>query len=226
MTLAELHSWYARHPYVEAILAEIKRGKKAGDKHLLLTGLYASAQAMVLARVFEKSQRTMLIVAENAEDAAYLRSDLAAMLNQAPLLSPPQGGRSATEVVSLSTPPVGGAGGGLFLFPSSYRIRQRHHKADEAYAIERTETLNALSRTEDKGQKTKDSNACIVVSYPEALAEAVVQQATFVENTMHIQQGEEMGITALQDKLLEAGFNKVDFVYDPGHICIRVGIVD
>ncbi len=226
MTLAELHSWYARHPHVEAILAEIKRGKKAGDKHLLLTGLYASAQAMVLASVFQKGQRTMLIVAENAEDAAYLRSDLAAMLNQVPLLSPPQGGRSATEVVSLSTPPVGGAGGGLFLFPSSYRIRQRHHKADEAYAIERTETLNALSRMEDKGQKTKNSNACIVVSYPEALAEAVVQQATFAENTMHIQQGEEMGITALQDKLLEAGFNKVDFVYEPGQFSIRGGIVD
>ncbi len=218
MTISELHTVYAKHPNVEAIIAELKHHKQK-TQHLLLTGLHASAQAMLLASVFQKSQRTMLIVAENAENAAYLKNDLDAILNQAPLLSPPQGGRSATEVVSLSTPPVGGAGGGLFRFPSSYRIRQRHHKADEAYAIERTETLNALSRT-------KDSNACIVVSYPEALAEAVVQQATFAENTMHIQQGEEMGITALQDKLLEAGFNKVDFVYEPGQFSIRGGIVD
>ncbi len=236
MTISELHTLYAKHPNVEAIIAEIKRGKKAGDKHLLLTGLHASAQAMLLASVFQKSQHTMLIVAENAEDAAYLKSDLAAILNQAPLLSPPHqtpqkaeafsgtplGGRSATEVVSLSTPPVGGAGGGLFLFPSSYRIRQRHHKADEAYAIERTETLNALVSPPIGGA----GGGLIIVSYPEALAEAVVQQATFAENTMHIQQGEEMGITALQDKLLEAGFNKVDFVYEPGQFSIRGGIVD
>ncbi len=65
-----------------------------------------------------------------------------------------------------------------------------------------------------------------MVSYPEALAEAVVEQQTFTENTMHLSRGEEIGITALQDKLLEAGFNKVDFVYEPGQFSIRGGIVD
>ncbi len=218
MTLSELHTLYAKHPNVEAIIAEIKRGKKAGDKHLLLTGLHASAQAMLLASVFQKSQRTMLVVAENAEDAAYLKNDLDAILNQAP--QPPKGGAS-TAFDTFQDAPFRGLGG-IYSFPSSYRIRQRHHKADEAYAIERTETLNALVSPSIGGA----GGGLIIVSYPEALTEAVVQQATFTENTMHIQQGEEMGITALQDKLLEAGFNKVDFVYEPGQFSIRGGIVD
>ncbi len=200
MTLSELHTLYAQHPNVEAILAETKRKQK---QHLLLTGLHASAQAMLLASVFQKSKRTLLIVAENVDDAAYLKNDLEAIL-QAPESQLP-----------------------IYSFPSPFRIRQRNHKADEAYAIERTETLNALTRTtQDKGQRIKDVNACVVVSYPEALAEAVVEQQTFTENTMHLSKGEEIGITALQDKLLEAGFNKVDFVYEPGQFSIRGGIVD
>ncbi len=201
MTLSELHTLYAKHPNVEAIIAELKRCKKT-TPHLLLTGLHASAQAMILASIFQKSKRTMLIVAENADDAAYLKNDLEAII----------------RIPNTKLP--------IYSFPSSFRIRQRHHKADEAYAIERTETLNALSEKKDKRQETKDSNVCIVVSYPEALTEVVVQQDTFTENTMHIQQGEDIGVTALQDKLLEAGFNKVDFVYEPGQFSIRGGIVD
>ncbi len=200
MTLSELHTLYAQHPNVEAILAETKRKQ---TQHLLLTGLHASARAMMLASVFQKSKRTLLIVAENADEAAYLKSDLEAIL------------------------PTPNSQLPIYSFPSPYRIRQRNHKADEAYAIERTETLSALTgTTKDKGQKTKDTNACVVVSYPEALAEAVVEQQTFTENTMHLRRGEEIGITALQDKLLEAGFNKVDFVYEPGQFSIRGGIVD
>ncbi len=223
MTLSELHTLYAQHPNVEAILAELKRHKQK-TQHLLLTGLHASAQAMVLASVFQKSQRTMLIVAENAEDAAYIRNDINSILDTRYSILEPQA--SSNEQQST------------YMFPSSYRIRQRHHKADEAYAIERTETLNALvapSNSPIKGENSKHEQVSlhgetekelIIVSYPEALAEAVVAQQTFAENTMHIQQGEEMGITALQDKLLEAGFNKVDFVYEPGQFSIRGGIVD
>ncbi len=219
MKLTDLHTLYAQHPHIEAILTECKRKQ---TQHLLLPGLHASAQAMLLASVFQKSHRTILIVAENADDAAYLRSDLAS------LLSPSQEECSARDEITSSTPPAGGAGGGLFLFPSPYRIRQRNHKADEAYAIERTETLNALTHntTKNKSEQTTAPKACIVVSYPEALAEAVVERQTFTENTMHLHKGEEIGITALQDKLLEAGFNKVDFVYEPGQFSIRGGIVD
>ncbi len=221
MTLSELHTLYAQHPHIEAILAETKRKQ---IQHLLLSGLHASAQAMLLASVFQKSKRTMLILAENADDAAYMRSDLAPLLFPLREKIVHSDGTSYDNAMPVSH--KNETEGGIFLFPSPYRIRQRNHKADEAYAIERTETLAALSGKKDKGQRTKDSSACIVVSYPEALAEAVVEQTTFTANTMHIRQGEEMGITALQDKLLEAGFNKVDFVYEPGQFSIRGGIVD
>ncbi len=208
MRLSELHTLYTQHPNVDAIVAEANRKH---TQHLLLTGLHASAQAMLLASVFQKSKRTLLIVAENADDAAYLKNDISALLSRE---TEDKGQKTKDECRTYS-------------FPSPFRIRQRNHKADEAYAIERTETLSALAHTtKGKGQGRKDVNACVVVSYPEALAEAVVEQQTFTENTMHLSKGEEIGITALQDKLLEAGFNKVDFVYEPGQFSIRGGIVD
>ncbi len=195
MTLSDLHTLYAKHPNIDAILAKIKR---KATQHFLFTGLHASAQAMLLASIFQKSHRTLLIVAENADDAAYIKSDLSAILQPASTTLP------------------------IYSFPSPYRIRQRNHKADEAYAIERTETLSALTSP----LYEENEGGLIVVTYPEALAEAVVEQQTFTENTMHFRRGEEISITALQDKLLEAGFNKVDFVYEPGQFSIRGGIVD
>ncbi len=215
MTLQELHILYAKHHNLDAILAELKRKH---TQHILLSGLHASARAMILAALHQKTNRTLLLVAENAEEALYFKSDLA------PLLSP-----------------LGGTDSQVFFFPASYRIRQRNHQADESYAIQRTETLNALTRqTKDKGQKTKDpvrgeqaneertkeDSPCIIVSFPEALAEPVVEQKQFTESTMHFRVGEEIGITALQNRLLEAGFFKVDFVYEPGQFSIRGGIVD
>ncbi len=192
MTLQELHILYAKHHNLDAILAELKRKH---TQHILLPGLHASARAMILAALHQKTQRTLLLVVENAEEALYFKSDLDAL---------------ATQDSKLKTQDS------IYLFPAPYRIRQRNHQADESYAIQRTETLNALAA----------GNGGIIVSFPEALAELVVEQKQFTESTMHFHVGEEIGITALQNRLLEAGFFKVDFVYEPGQFSIRGGIVD
>lgn len=101
-------------------------------------------------------------------------------------------------------------------FPAAFRLRQRKANADAAYEIERTATL----------QRLQQPAPCIVVTYPEALTEKLVPQQRFAQATLHLEKAQTKSLTDLQNELLEAGWNKVDFVYEPGQFSVRGGIVD
>ncbi|MEM7382820.1 MAG: transcription-repair coupling factor [Bacteroidota bacterium] len=65
-----------------------------------------------------------------------------------------------------------------------------------------------------------------IVTYPEALASRVIARDALVRRTFTVQVGEELITAAIADKLTEQGFEKVDFVYEPGCFAVRGGIVD
>jgi transcription-repair coupling factor (superfamily II helicase) len=65
-----------------------------------------------------------------------------------------------------------------------------------------------------------------IVTYPEALAEPVVSQVELKKNTYKVEKGEKISIDFLDEVLDEFGFERVDFVYEPGQYAIRGGIVD
>ncbi len=100
----------------------------------------------------------------------------------------------------------------LFYFPCSHR-RQRK---DESGCVERTKALTALSG---------DKNVC-VVTFPKALDEPVVKKEYLQGNRLHVRVGEQYAVSDLGDKLNKLGFNRVDFVYEPGQYALRGGIVD
>ncbi|MCQ2341800.1 MAG: transcription-repair coupling factor [Paludibacteraceae bacterium] len=102
----------------------------------------------------------------------------------------------------------------VFFFPTSHRRRQG---IDEAMAIQRTEVLAAL---------TDAHSSLTIVTYPEALAESVPQKETLARSTLLVKVGETIAESLLQEKLLDLGFTKVDFVYEPGQFAVRGGIVD
>ncbi len=101
---------------------------------------------------------------------------------------------------------------GLFSLPSAHHRQRR----DEANSVERTKSLSALS----SGQ-----SVCIV-TYPKALDEPVPQQQDLIDKRLRVRVGEELAITELGDRLADLGFERVDFVYEPGQYAIRGGIVD
>jgi transcription-repair coupling factor (superfamily II helicase) len=80
----------------------------------------------------------------------------------------------------------------------------------------RTEVVKALGGAEP----------AIVVSYPEALAEKVVAQRTFVAKTLRLARGSKMDMWDLVEKLQDLGFEREDFVVEPGQYAVRGGIVD
>ncbi len=102
-------------------------------------------------------------------------------------------------------------------FPSGYKRDIKYGQPDPPARILRTDTLERLS----SGNPPR-----IIVSYPEALAEKVADAPTLAANTLRLKVGMKMAISKLTEKLLELGFSKTDYVYEPGQFAIRGSIVD
>lgn len=105
----------------------------------------------------------------------------------------------------------------VFFFPSSYRSPYNPEKTDNANVLHRAEVLNAINR------RTKPF---VIVTYPEAMSEKVVSQAHLSENTLTVSKGEKLSTEFVNELLIEYGFEKVDFVAEPGQFAVRGGIVD
>ncbi len=65
-----------------------------------------------------------------------------------------------------------------------------------------------------------------IVSFPEAVAEQVTTRKELKRNTYTIKRGDRISQDFLDDILIDYGFEKVDYVYEPGQYAIRGGIVD
>ena len=236
MTIEELEGLTAQHPEVDIVSREL--GKSKG-KHLLLSGLHASARSMLLAAIKNdelrnksgKAGRTMLIVMDNADEAQYMYSDLRTlysrhndeciMHNEGETRSQEQGCKDDVQVC---------------FFPVSHRRRQG---VDEALAIQRTETLSRCSmreqgtkskelggKSKEQGARNKEQGRPVIVSYPEAIMESVPAPKALEDKTLYLRTGEEIQVSRLGEMLTELGFERVDFVYEPGQYAIRGGIVD
>lgn len=66
----------------------------------------------------------------------------------------------------------------------------------------------------------------MVVTYTEALAEKVVSKTVLADMSMPVAKGEKLSISFLESLLSEYGFERSDFVYEPGQFSIRGSIVD
>ena len=93
-------------------------------------------------------------------------------------------------------------------FPSSKRRRT----IDDAAVIQRTETLTILPS--------------IIVTYPEAIAEPVPAKEELSAISFQLKVGQEVKQSDLSIQLSDLGFERVDFVYQPGQYAVRGSIVD
>ncbi|MEO5681209.1 MAG: transcription-repair coupling factor [Chitinophagaceae bacterium] len=105
----------------------------------------------------------------------------------------------------------------LFYFPSSFKNRKNFRLLNSSHVMLRTEALTKLSG---------GGNKKIVVTYPEALFEKVVLPKTLSANIIRIKNGDVLDINKLLEQLAGYGFNRTDFVYEPGQFAVRGGILD
>ena len=104
------------------------------------------------------------------------------------------------------------------LMPSGYRRALKYGQPDAPARILRTETLNALS--------SEKSGLRFVVTYPEALAERVAGREELKQHTLVVSKKIPLDLIETEKWLLDNGFNRVDYVYEPGHFAIRGSIID
>ncbi|MDP3642112.1 MAG: transcription-repair coupling factor [Bacteroidota bacterium] len=101
-------------------------------------------------------------------------------------------------------------------FPSSYKRSVHYETIEQENIILRTEVLNRL----------KSENQLLIVTYPEALTEKVISGEGLASHTFQVSRGDKLSIGFVNEVLFEYGFERVDFVYEPGQYSIRGGIVD
>lgn len=106
----------------------------------------------------------------------------------------------------------------VLLFPSSFRKAFDITNIDRQAVLQRAEVLNELKHSAEYGK--------LIVTYPEALAEKVMDKAALEEYTLELKSGERCSIETINDFLTEYEFERVDFVYEAGQFSIRGGIVD
>ena len=198
MSIEDLKILFGEHPE----LAAVRKALAHNDAHVLLSGLHASARALALAQL----RKPLLVIFDNAESAQYIYSDLRSLES-----------RGANEHSGTSQE------SSVFFFPHS----QKRRAVDEAAQIQRTECLTALTRAEGlrvRGDGVQDP--LIIVTYPEAIAEPVPAKEELTAISFQLSVGQEVQISAVSEQLSDLGFERVDFVYQPGQYAVRGSIVD
>lgn len=107
----------------------------------------------------------------------------------------------------------------LYFFPSSFKNRKNFRLLNPSHVMLRTE---ALTRFAAQAQ----GRAGMLITYPEALFEKVVLPNTLSGNIIHIKSGDTLDLNGLMDQMVGYGFDRTDFVYEPGQFALRGGILD
>lgn len=105
----------------------------------------------------------------------------------------------------------------VLFFPSSFRRAIKYGQKDAANEILRTEVLSRLQKGEQ--------GFCIV-TYPDAVVEKVVSRKELGEKTLKLHIGENVDTKFITEVLADYGFERVDYVYEPGQYAVRGSIID
>jgi transcription-repair coupling factor (superfamily II helicase) len=105
----------------------------------------------------------------------------------------------------------------LFYFPSSFKNKKNFRLLNSSHVMLRTEALTKIAT---------GTNKKILITYPEALHEKVVVPDKLSLNIIYIKTGDVLDVAQLLLKLTDLGFERADFVYEPGQFAIRGGILD
>jgi transcription-repair coupling factor (superfamily II helicase) len=105
----------------------------------------------------------------------------------------------------------------LFYFPSSFKNRKNFRLLNSSHVMLRAEALMKWSG---------GGNKKIIITYPEAIFEKVILPNVLSGNIIQIKTNQTLDIDGMIEKLVNYGFERTDFVYEPGQFALRGGIFD
>lgn len=104
----------------------------------------------------------------------------------------------------------------VLIFPSAYRRALKYGQVDPPSQVARTEALAALGQGECK----------VIVTYPDALAEGVVEAESLDKSTLRLNVGGAADMVETERWLRENNFSQTDYVYEPGQFAVRGSLLD
>ena len=105
----------------------------------------------------------------------------------------------------------------IFFLPDSGKTLERSNYKS-TLGVQRTSAIGKILEY-DEGQ-------LVVVTYPSALEEGIPDTGKIKESILHLTVGDEISHESIVEAMFESGFNRVDFVAEPGQFAIRGAIVD
>ena len=106
----------------------------------------------------------------------------------------------------------------ILFFPDSFKRPANYEELNRNNVLIRTESINKISNQLQAFE--------VMVTYPEALFEQVVDPQIINKRKIIINVNETLDIDTIIELMVEYGFERTDFVYEPGQFSIRGGIID
>lgn len=106
----------------------------------------------------------------------------------------------------------------VWFLPDSFKKPAVFDELNSTQVLQRTESINHMTGRLSRGE--------IMVTYPEALFEQVVSPEVLDQTRIEVSINEPLDLSFLMEVLTEYGFERTDFVFEPGQFSIRGGIVD
>lgn len=175
--------------------------KKLGsDKQgiIQLKGLLGSSAATFLAPLKNALPELYLFVLDDEEQAGYFYHDICQIAGES----------------------------GVYFFPSGYKRSIKYGQIDAANEILRTEVIGVISKLEADRHSQHEAKGVAIVTYPEALAEKVAKSEEINGKVLHLHKGEHIDSKNVTNLLVDEGFQRVDYVYEPGQFAVRGSIID
>ena len=202
--LSHLLAAYRNHPAVIKITQSLE--SQADAARIKLTGLTGAQESFVVASTVQRLPALVhLFVANSKEEAAYRQNDLEGLL----------------------------AGQAVYFFSDSFKRPAFFDDLNPTQMLQRSEVISKMTSINpavknDKGKKmpVMGSLGGIIVTYPEALFEKVVKPEVLNQSRIEITKGEKLDADFVIQVLVEYGFERADFVFEPGQFSIRGGIID
>ena len=214
MEIIDLVKRFSGHSGVTAV-NQVWSDERVRTMHF--KGLSASAAPMLFAALStaEKPWKVpvALFVLNDLEEAGYFYHDLTQMLGESKVL----------------------------FFPSSYKRAIKYGQKDSANEVLRTEVLTRLVEAPlnpPRGGTFKSATlkssplggvegaSLYIVTYPDALAEMVVSRDTLDTRSVSLKVGDTIETSHMEETLIAEGFERVDYVYEPGQFAVRGSIID
>ncbi|MFN2458221.1 MAG: transcription-repair coupling factor [Chitinophagaceae bacterium] len=107
----------------------------------------------------------------------------------------------------------------VYYFPDSFKTKKNYRLLNSSHVMLRTEALTKFSLAQG-------NRVGAVVTYPEALFEKVVIPKIISSSIIHIKTGDILNVDELLSKMVDYGFERSDFVFEPGQFAVRGGILD